>query len=481
MTSDQPPSGATPPGGKSRRRPPTIDLTATEIASTPVSEPPAPPSEQAMAAPSEPTATPEQPAAASEPTAKAEDAPPTAPAAAAAEPVAPESTAEPPPQAEAQAPRMEDAPAAPEAAAAEPPPRRRSTAWLPLASAGVAGGAVVAIVLGLASLLTSRDTGIETVQARLMLVEQQLRDVGGPPAGSVDARALEELRGRLTRIETTLAARPSTLDPAVANRISAIEGEVKAMAETVGILGRRSDEAVATAREARQRAEATAAALAELAQKVNRPGPPMAERSELEALAARVAAVERAAKTVEGELAKRASEMPDRAGRLAVAAALLNAAVERGTPFTAELATVKSLAADPKLLAPLEPFAAAGVPSAVALARELAGLAPALQQAAGGAPSEGGGILARLAANAERLVRIRPLDEVAGSDPAAIVARVEFKAMHADLAGALAELAALPEGVRAPAQAWIGKAQARAAAIEASRKLAADALAGLGK
>jgi hypothetical protein len=78
-------------------------------------------------------------------------------------------------------------------------------------------------------------------------------------------------------------------------------------------------------------------------------------------------------------------------------------------------------------------------------------------------------------------VRIRPLDEVAGSDPAAIVARVEFKAMHADLAGALAELAALPEGVRAPAQAWIGKAQARAAAIEASRKLAADALAGLGK
>ena len=85
------------------------------------------------------------------------------------------------------------------------------------------------------------------------------------------------------------------------------------------------------------------------------------------------------------------------------------------------------------------------------------------------------------AANAEKLVRIRPLDEVAGSDPAAIVARVEVKAARADLAGALAELAKLPDAARAPAEAWIKQAQARAAAIDASRKLAADALSGLSK
>jgi len=43
------------------------------------------------------------------------------------------------------------------------------------------------------------------------------------------------------------------------------------------------------------------------------------------------------------------------------------------------------------------------------------------------------------------------------------------------------ELASLPEAARAPAAAWIKKAQARAAALDASRKLAADSLAGLGK
>jgi hypothetical protein len=45
----------------------------------------------------------------------------------------------------------------------------------------------------------------------------------------------------------------------------------------------------------------------------------------------------------------------------------------------------------------------------------------------------------------------------------------------------LSELASLPEPVRAPAATWIGKAQARAAAVDASRRLAADAVTQLGK
>ena len=39
----------------------------------------------------------------------------------------------------------------------------------------------------------------------------------------------------------------------------------------------------------------------------------------------------------------------------------------------------------------------------------------------------------------------------------------------------------LPPSERAPAESWIKQAQARTAAIDASRRLAADALAGLGK
>jgi hypothetical protein len=251
------------------------------------------------------------------------------------------------------------------------------------------------------------------------------------------------------------------------------------MAETVSILGRRSDDIGVTAREARARVDTLAAALAELTQKVNRLGAPAIERRELEALASRVDAIERGEKAVEAELARR-TDSGDRLLRLAVIAATLKGAVERGGPFAAELNAAKAFAPDAKTLAPLEPFAAAGVPTAAALARELSALAPALYQAAG-APAREGSFLDKLQASAEKLVRVRPAEEIAGAEPAAVVSRAEAKAARADLAGALAELAQLPAAARAPAEPWIKQAQARAAALEASRRFAADALVALGK
>jgi len=237
----------------------------------------------------------------------------------------------------------------------------------------------------------------------------------------------------------------------------------------MGALGRRNDEALAAAREARVRADAGAAEISELTQKP----PASVDRSDFEALANRVAAVERSEKAAES-----AAKSADRAVRLALAATALNAAVERGDAFAAELAAAKALGADPKLLAALEPFARAGVPAAAVLARQFSALAPALQ-AAGAPPPEG--VLGRLQMNAEKLVRIRRVDEAPGSDAAAIVARSEAKAARGDLAGAVSELAQLPPNARAPAEAWIKSAQARIAAIDASRRLASDALAGLGK
>ena len=90
-------------------------------------------------------------------------------------------------------------------------------------------------------------------------------------------------------------------------------------------------------------------------------------------------------------------------------------------------------------------------------------------------------MLARLQVNAEKLIRIRRVDEPAGSDAGAIVARAQAKASRGDIAGAASELGQLPPDTRARAQAWITRAQARQAAIDASRRLAADALAGVGK
>jgi hypothetical protein len=211
-------------------------------------------------------------------------------------------------------------------------------------------------------------------------------------------------------------------------------------------------------------------------------------KSDLDSFDQRVAALERSHKALEAELAKSsaassaAATSGDRALRLAFAATALKAAVERGEPLAPELAAVQALGAAPATLAPLAPFAASGVPSAGALALKLAELAPSLRAPAGApAAAPGENFLQRLQVNAEKLVRVRPVGEAEGDAASGGVARAAAMAARDDLAGALAELAKLPPAERAPADAWIKQAQARAAAIDASRRLAADSLAGLGK
>ena len=335
-------------------------------------------------------------------------------------------------------------------------------AWLGFATAAI--GLVLA-ALGIAALLISRDNGVNALDARLAGTERVVRELASraPPAAA-DPKAFEELTRRVAKLEASAAPSSPASDPALVARIAALEAEIKAMAATLGSVGRRDEEVLAVARDARARADASAAAFAELAQKISAA---TAARSELEALANRVTAVERSEKAVESG---------DRAVRLALAAAALNNSVELGDAFAAELATAKALGADAKLVAALEPFAQSGIPSAAALARALSELAPSPQPAP---PREG--VLARLQENAEKLVRIRRVDEPAGSDAAAIVARAEAKVSRGDIAGAVSELTQLPPAARAPAEAWIRSAQARSAAIDASRRLAADALSGLAK
>ena len=192
----------------------------------------------------------------------------------------------------------------------------------------------------------------------------------------------------------------------------------------------------------------------------------------------RVAALEQAAKLAQERIASTAGA--DKAGRLAFMAVSLRAAVDRGEPFTQELAAVRPLVGDPKLLAPLEPYAAGGVPRVATLAREFANLTGAMLSAAGSAPRDGG-IFERLQQNAERLVRIRPINEAQGDDAVTVITRADVKAAHGDLAGALAEVASLAPAVRAPAQAWSARVEARGAALAAARDLAESAVGALAK
>ena len=324
-----------------------------------------------------------------------------------------------PPTIDLKATEVPDETAKADEAASTAPRRHPAIAWLPadvpwpLVAAGAGGAVLTLAVLALAGVFSNRDGGTPVADARLARVEQQLRELAAKPqpvAG--DTRAVDDLGGRVARLETVVATPKSSIaDPALANRIATLEGDLKALGERVGVLGRRNDDIAAAAGEARTRADAATAAVAELKselKKVQAPAAPMVNPADVEALATRIAALERAAKAMEAQLAGRSGgDGADRSLRLVVVASTLNAAVERGTPFAAELAAARTAAPDAKGLAALEPFTKSGVPGTAVLARELTALAPALAKAVG-TSSRDSGILDRLKANAEKIVRVRP-------------------------------------------------------------------------
>jgi hypothetical protein len=295
-----------------------------------------------------------------------------------------------------------------------------------------------------------------------------------PVAQTPTTNAVDEISARLDKIQGALQTRPP--DPALANRLATAEAETKSLGDSLAALNRRLDDIAVTARSALAHADAASAA----ADASKNAAQTNVQRGDLDALANRIAGLERAVKSLTDDVARRGSGADDRAARLTIAAEALRAVVERGAPYQSELAALKSLGVDQNALAPLEPFAADGVPSGVALAHELATLAPALARASGAAPSEST-FLGRMESNAQKLVRVSPIDAPAGDDPAAVIARINAAAARDDIPGALADIAKLSEPARALAAPWMKKAQAREAATAAARRIAADALAALNR
>jgi hypothetical protein len=301
-----------------------------------------------------------------------------------------------------------------------------------------------------------------------------------PRAQPTNNAAIAEISARLNKIEGAIATQqpvpPSQPDPALISRLATTEAATKSQSDSLATLVRRVDDVAAAAQNALAQAKSASTA-ADAAKNVTQTA---VARSDLDALAARIAALESTVKTLADGLKHETASADDRAARLTVAAEALSATVERGAPYQAELAAAKSLGADPSATAPLEPFAAAGVPGVRPLAHELASLIPALRQAAEPASADSS-FLSRLESNAQHLVRITPVDAPPGDDPSSVVTRIDVDAAHADITAALADIAKLPDAAKPLAAAWVEKAQARNAAIAASRKLAADALAALSK
>lgn len=352
-------------------------------------------------------------------------------------------------------------------------------------ASGLAGAALVAAMfaaLWYAGLLPMRS--VQSNDAEIAALQKQMQELRIRPAPAADSRAIDVLRQRVNKIQRDIAKLPPG-DKTVAERLDAADSAMKSLGIALAALTERSDDIAAKANQAEQNAAAAEKAVSELRDSVKNAALQTSsalDPAQLAEVQKRIAGLEQSVTTVREQIAKEVTKTPaiDSAARLALSAASLRNAVESGTPYKPELTQVKSLGADDKALAPLEGFAASGVPSKAALAQQLIALIPAMLKGSG-AQKPPAGFLERLQANAGSLIHIRPMSAPAGDAPADILARIEVAAAHADVDRALADLGKLPASARAPAQAWIAKAKARQVALAAARAFAADAVGKLGK
>lgn len=364
-------------------------------------------------------------------------------------------------------------------------------------SVAALGGAALALI-GVA-LFGKELIGVaQPDSSRVQAVEAKLNAVGG------DVAALRSDVARIkpadtSQIETKLGALSQAAE-ATAGRVAGVEGGVKALAEQVAkappqdpaiaVLAGRIDGlelrfqntpspqelAILGGRmagfEARLKELPGKDQLADLTVRIEDLGQMVDGIGQK--VAAATAPIAARVDQVAAALKERPKGDPD--ARVVVALGALDQALTEGRPFAPELNAVKAASGETAELAPLDSHAAKGLETREALgaelAAEIAGLAPVKSE-------QTGSILDRFVASAGSVVKITPKDAAAGSDPAAVRARVAALGSTGDLEGALAARGSLDEQARAATEDWAGRASARVSAEKAIGSARAAALARL--
>ncbi|MGL3607454.1 COG4223 family protein [Rhizobium sp. G187] len=282
-------------------------------------------------------------------------------------------------------------------------------------------------------------------------------DTDTPVQSYASAEDLEALKSEVARLAASSATpAAAAADPALAERLSALETAVAS-----GIN--------------QQIAAVDTAALDEL-------------RAQLGAANQAIAALKGEVDTNRQALTDSSTRLADAERRLdeprndvemarAIALAGLKTAIDRGGPFLSELDALKSVSPDDPAVTALSATATAGLSSRADLAREFPDVADNIL-AAVNAPAEGEGWSDRLLSSARSLVKVRPIGNVEGDTPDAIVARIENKLENGDLKGAHLEWQALPEVAKAASQDFAEKLDRRIKAEQVVSEALARTVAG---
>lgn len=320
-----------------------------------------------------------------------------------------------------------------------PQPVRQSPATSTLVASGIFGGLVALALAG-----SMQYAGIVPGLGP----DQQAQ------APAIDTAELDALKAEVAN----LAARPAAegTDPALAERVSALEQSV---------------------------ANATSA--------------PTADAAAVEALKTQLAGAEQAIQSLRAEIASNKQALEQSTTRLdeaerkleeprsdvemarAIALSGLKTAIDRGGPFLSELDALKSVSPEDPAVAALTPLASNGVPSRSDLVRDFNQVADDILSAIN-QPEAGEGWTDRLLASARSLVKVRPVGNVEGETPEAIVARVENKLQNGDLKGAALEWETLPEAGKQASSDFATKLKNRIEAEERVSSALSQTVAGNG-
>jgi hypothetical protein len=342
-----------------------------------------------------------------------------------------------------------------ESAATEPPHPASAAISAPISPwviAPVSGAVAAALVIGVGWVL-----GWPAVQP------------AAPVAPQVSVAAVDGIAARVAGLEAKIGK--PVADPATVARIVTLEKSQASLRDELAATRAQSEKLIASSSLANSGAVNSSAANAA-------PVDPAAA-VDLSAINARLDQIEGAVHAATAPQNARPAD--DAALRRVVVASLLDLSVRQGEPFKDALGAAKALAPDDAALNSLESFASTGVPTAAILSRELLTLVPKLSPPPVlGNDTVSPDIVDRLRSGAAKLIRIERTDAV-GNDRGAIVARVTAAALRNDSNDARRELKTLPPEERTAAQSWLDKADARDAALAASRQFATDAMAALAK
>lgn len=363
-------------------------------------------------------------------------------------------------------------------------PARRSALFLPLLLAGLAGGAVAALLFlvlvrgGLLAppgeegapdltndLAALRSEVAELRQAGdgndLAALRAEVADLRQAGDGSELAALREQVAGLEQGVEQLRGSAPAPTDQAALAGIEARLTELEAKASESTAVSSVSSADLSELKQSIAGVEQSVAGLRE-------------EMGQLSARLDNAPTTERLDE-IEARLG-RLNESASRAAALgpAVAADALAAALEAGRPFERELAALRSLGLDEETIQGLAPHAGSGLPTSAALRASFEAAIGAIDLSDPAPP--GSSVMDRLIQSAQGLVAVRPAQPTEGTEPTAVVTRIRGALQAGDLATALAEREALPESARAATADWAQAAEARREAEALVARLRGEAL-----